>query len=91
MVRPDPGGFDAHHCSRHSPDGDSAVLFDEMSKELDLNLVQMGWIWGIGFLTGIVTSLIGGALGDRFGAKWWVSGQASVIIRQVTGPAVSSS
>ncbi|MBU1206651.1 MAG: MFS transporter [Proteobacteria bacterium] len=46
------------------------VLFDEMSKELDLNLIQMGWIWGIGFLTGIVTSLIGGALGDRFGAKW---------------------
>ena len=46
------------------------VLFDEMSRELDLNLVQMGWIWGIGFLTGIVTSLIGGALGDRFGAKW---------------------
>jgi len=35
-----------------------------------LNLVQMGWIWGIGFLTGIVTSIIGGALGDRFGAKW---------------------
>ena len=46
------------------------VLFDEMSKEMDLNLIQMGWIWGIGFLTGIVTSLIGGALGDRFGAKW---------------------
>jgi len=45
------------------------VLFDEMSKELELNLVQMGWIWGIGFLTGIVTSLIGGALGDRFGAR----------------------
>ena len=46
------------------------VLFDEISKELDLNLVQMGWIWGIGFVTGIITSLIGGALGDRFGAKW---------------------
>jgi len=46
------------------------VLFEEMSREMDLNLVQMGWIWGIGFLTGILTSLIGGALGDRFGAKW---------------------
>ncbi len=46
------------------------VLFEEISREMDLNLVQMGWIWGIGFLTGILTSLIGGALGDRFGPKW---------------------
>jgi MFS family permease len=46
------------------------VLFAEMSTELDLNLVQLGWIWGIGFLTGALTSLLGGALGDRFGAKW---------------------
>lgn len=45
------------------------VLFDEIARELGLNLVEIGWIWGIGFLTGIVTSLIGGALGDRFGAK----------------------
>ncbi len=45
------------------------VLFDEISRDLDLNLVQVGWIWGIGSLTGIFTSLIGGALGDRFGAR----------------------
>jgi MFS family permease len=45
------------------------VLFDEISKELGLNLIQVGWIWGFGFLTGIFTSLIGGALGDRFGTK----------------------
>jgi MFS family permease len=45
------------------------VLFDEIAKEMGLNLVEIGWIWGIGFLTGIVTSLIGGVLGDRFGAK----------------------
>ena len=45
------------------------VLFDEIAKELGLNLVEIGWIWGIGFLTGIFTSLIGGALGDRFGPK----------------------
>jgi len=45
------------------------VLFDEISRELGLDLVQIGWIWGIGFLTGIFTSLIGGALGDRFGTK----------------------
>ncbi len=49
------------------------VLFAEISKELNLDLVQMGWIWGIGFLTGILTSLIGGALGDRFGAKWTIA------------------
>jgi NNP family nitrate/nitrite transporter-like MFS transporter len=49
------------------------VLFDEMANELGLTLVQMGWVWGIGFLTGIITSLIGGALGDRFGAKWTLS------------------
>jgi NNP family nitrate/nitrite transporter-like MFS transporter len=45
------------------------VLFDEIAKELGLKLVEIGWIWGIGFLTGIVTGIIGGALGDRYGAK----------------------
>ena len=45
------------------------VLFDEIAGEMGLDLVQIGWIWGIGFLTGIFTSLIGGALGDRFGTK----------------------
>jgi MFS family permease len=45
------------------------VLFDEIAKELGLTLVEIGWVWGIGFLTGIVTGLMGGALGDRFGAK----------------------
>lgn len=59
------------------------VLFDEMSKELHLTLVQMGWIWGIGFLTGIITSLIGGALGDRFGAKKTLA--VSSILSGVTG------
>jgi MFS family permease len=45
------------------------VLFAEISKDLRLNLIEIGWIWGIGSLTGIITSLIGGALGDRFGAR----------------------
>jgi len=45
------------------------VLFDEISKELGLNLVQVGWIWGISALTGILTALVGGTLGDRFGTK----------------------
>ena len=45
------------------------VLFDEISKELGLNLVQVGWVWGISALTGILTGLVGGTLGDRFGTK----------------------
>ncbi len=59
------------------------VLFDEMAKELELNLVQMGWVWGLGFLTGIVTSLVGGASGDRFGAKWTLA--VCCVLSGITG------
>lgn len=45
------------------------VLFDEISKDLGLTLVQIGIIWGILPLGGIIFVLIGGMLGDRFGAK----------------------
>jgi len=45
------------------------ALLDENAHNLGLNLVQIGWIWGFGFLTSIVTVLIGGALSDRFGTK----------------------
>ena len=45
------------------------VLFDEISADLGLNLVQMGSIWGLAFLPGAFVGLIGGPLGDRFGAK----------------------
>jgi MFS family permease len=45
------------------------VLFKEISKDLNLSLVQVGLIWGISALPGIVTSLAGGAVGDRFGPK----------------------
>ena len=45
------------------------VLFDEISSELDLSLVQVGWIWGIGSVLGIVVGLIGGPVGDRFGPR----------------------
>jgi NNP family nitrate/nitrite transporter-like MFS transporter len=45
------------------------VLFGEISKELNLNLVQVGWIWGIVALTGVLTGLVGGTLGDKFGTK----------------------
>ncbi len=45
------------------------VLFDEISTDLGLNLVQIGWIWGIGSVLGILVGLIGGPVGDRFGPR----------------------
>ena len=45
------------------------VLFDEISAELGLNLVQVGWIWGAGSVLGILVGLIGGPIGDRFGPR----------------------
>jgi len=45
------------------------VLSHEISAELDLTLVQVGLVWGIVALPAIFTGLIGGSLGDRFGAK----------------------
>ena len=46
-----------------------SVLFDEISRELHLTLFQVGVIWGIGALPGIVTVLLGGVIGDRIGPK----------------------
>jgi MFS family permease len=45
------------------------VLFDEIAADLHLSLVQVGLVWGIGALPGIVAGLLGGAIGDRFGPK----------------------
>ena len=45
------------------------VLFHEIAEQLSLSLEQLGLIWGIGALPGIVTILLGGAIGDRFGTK----------------------
>lgn len=45
------------------------VLFEEISQDLGLNLVQIGTIWGITSLAGVFISLIGGLLSDRFGMK----------------------
>jgi len=44
-------------------------LFKEISEDLGLNLVQIGTVWGITSLAGIVISLLGGILSDRFGVK----------------------
>jgi len=45
------------------------VLFKEISTELNLSLVQIGVIWGIGALPGMFATLAWGAIGDRFGPK----------------------
>jgi NNP family nitrate/nitrite transporter-like MFS transporter len=45
------------------------VLFEEISKDLKLNLVQIGTVWGMVPLAGMFVVLIGGLLGDRFGTK----------------------
>jgi MFS family permease len=46
-----------------------SVLAKEISQDLGLNLVQVGFIWGIGSLPAILTSLLGGAIGDKVGPK----------------------
>lgn len=45
------------------------VLFEEMSEDLGLSLVQIGTIWGLSSLAGVFFSIPGGLLGDRFGVK----------------------
>lgn len=44
-------------------------LFATISEDLGMSLVEIGIIWGIGSFTGIFFALIGGTLGDRFGAR----------------------
>jgi MFS transporter, ACS family, D-galactonate transporter len=46
-----------------------SVLFQEISKDLGLNLVQVGMIWGIEGFPGLFTCLFVGMLVDRFGIR----------------------
>lgn len=46
-----------------------SVLAKEISQDLNLSLVQVGFVWGIGSLPAIFTSLLGGAIGDKVGPK----------------------
>ncbi len=45
------------------------VLFNEISKELDLSLAEIGAVWGITGLASMIMTTFGGLLGDRFGTK----------------------
>ena len=49
------------------------ALFDEIKDELDIKHAQVGIIWGAVALGALLTAIIGGALGDRFGAKRVIS------------------
>jgi len=45
------------------------VLFQEMSQDLGLDVVQIGTVWGISSLAGVFVSLLGGVLSDKFRVK----------------------
>ena len=46
-----------------------SVLFKEISEELNLDLVQIGTVWGIVPLGSVASLIIGGAICDRFGVR----------------------
>lgn len=46
-----------------------AVLAEEIAQDLGLSLVQVGIVWGVGALPGIITGLLAGAIGDKIGPK----------------------
>ncbi len=46
-----------------------SVLSKEISIDLHLSVAQVGIVWGIGSLPGILTALLAGTIGDRLGPK----------------------
>ncbi len=46
-----------------------SALFSEIAAALDLDLIQIGVIWGVGMVMGIFTSILGGSLIDYFGTR----------------------
>jgi nitrate/nitrite transporter NarK len=51
------------------PSMSMSVLFQEISTDLNLSLVQVGLVWSIASLPGMVICLVAGAINDRFGPK----------------------
>jgi MFS family permease len=45
------------------------VLFEEISNDLGLSLVQIGTIWGMVGLPGLFTAFAAGLIGDRYGTR----------------------
>ena len=46
-----------------------SALFSEIAGSLDLDLIEIGVIWGVSMAMGIFTGLVGGAFIDYFGTK----------------------
>ncbi len=46
-----------------------SALFSEIADSLDLDLIQIGMIWGVGSVMGIATALMGGVFIDYFGTR----------------------
>ena len=45
------------------------VLFDEISRDLNLSIVQVGVVWGASSAAGIVSIIVAGLLADRYGVR----------------------
>src|SRR4030067_442593 len=45
------------------------VLFSEIAAELNLNIVQIGTVWGLGSVASIPSILMVGVVADRFGVR----------------------
>lgn len=60
-------------------------LFKEISEDLGLSLVQIGTVWGVTNSAGIIVSLLGGILSDRFGVKVLMS--VLCLLAGITGAA----
>ncbi len=46
-----------------------SVMFSEIAESLDLDMVELGGIWGVSSAMGIVTAFVGGILLDQFGTR----------------------
>ena len=56
------------------------VLFSEIADDLGLELVEIGFIWGVGSFMGIFTALVAGPIIDSFGTR-----RATIIIMFLIG------
>jgi MFS family permease len=58
-------------------------LFKEISADLNLSLVDIGWVWGFTSVAGILVSIPGGLLSDRMNSRWFIG--ISCILVGITG------
>ncbi|MGB1285826.1 MAG: MFS transporter [Aggregatilineales bacterium] len=57
-----------------------AVLFSEVADDLQLDLVQIGLVWGVGTVMGIFTTILAGSFIDYFGTR-----RSLVVLAILTG------